>query len=121
MTRSEIFKAAHKMAKTLAGNYATRLAYSLKRVYSNIKEDNKKARLIKLADSVINWNTKGESPRLAFVITELGKDAQIVKTSLLTMTDEEVAKNYDSIRNNLKDLSFLMSGRAMHHSKRFAA
>jgi hypothetical protein len=119
MTKSQIFKAAHKLAKTFQGNYASRLAYSLRRVYRAIKEDSKKDRLIKLADSVINWNTKGESPRLAFVITELGKDAEIVKRDVLNMTDEEVAKDYDSIRNHLKDLSFLMSGRAMHHSKRF--
>jgi hypothetical protein len=33
MTRSQIFKAAHKIAKTLIGNYTARLSYALKRVY----------------------------------------------------------------------------------------
>ena len=38
MTNSEIFKAAHKLAKTLVGNYAAKLSMALKSVYASLKE-----------------------------------------------------------------------------------
>ena len=34
MTKQEIFKAAHKLAKTLQGNYSARLSFALKTIYS---------------------------------------------------------------------------------------
>lgn len=37
MTKQEIFKAAHKLAKTLTGNYSARLSYALKTIYRSIK------------------------------------------------------------------------------------
>jgi hypothetical protein len=37
MTKQEIFKAAHKLAKTLQGNYSARLSYALKTIYRSIK------------------------------------------------------------------------------------
>lgn len=38
MTKSEIFKAAHKMAKTFVGSYVACFALALKSVYKSIKE-----------------------------------------------------------------------------------
>lgn len=38
MTRSEIFKAAHKLAKTFVGSYVACFALALKSVYKSIKE-----------------------------------------------------------------------------------
>ena len=43
MTRSEIFKAAHKLAKTFVGSYVACFALALKSVYKSIKE---KAKMI---------------------------------------------------------------------------
>lgn len=43
MTKSEIFKAAHKMAKTFVGAYVACFALALKSVYKSIKE---KAKMI---------------------------------------------------------------------------
>lgn len=37
MTKQEIFKAAHRYAKTLAGNYSARLSYALKTIYYRLK------------------------------------------------------------------------------------
>lgn len=38
MTASQIFKKAHKIAKTLIGNYSACMSYALKEVYREIKE-----------------------------------------------------------------------------------
>ncbi len=37
MTKKEIFKAAHKLAKDFIGHYAARLALALKAIYKSIK------------------------------------------------------------------------------------
>lgn len=39
MNKSEIFKAAHKMAKTFVGSYVARFALALKSIYKSIKKE----------------------------------------------------------------------------------
>lgn len=39
MTQSQIFTEAHKIAKTLEGNYSARMSYALKSVYSSLKTE----------------------------------------------------------------------------------
>lgn len=53
MTKSNLFKAAHKLAKTFEGNYSVRLSMALKLVWLEVKNPTKKENVMEITHAVL--------------------------------------------------------------------
>jgi hypothetical protein len=71
MTKSQIFKKAHEIAKTLEGNYCARLSYSLKLVYSNIKKGAVKMIELVGSEKQVAWATEIRNNNIKTLIQEV--------------------------------------------------
>ena len=71
MTQSQIFIAAHKLAKTFEGNYSACLSLALSQIYSDMK--NVKEVIIQNAswggnENEVNFSIKGKSERYTVIV-----------------------------------------------------
>lgn len=71
MTKSQILKKAHEIAKTLEGNYCARLSYSLKLVYSNIKKGAVKMIELVGSEKQVAWANEIRNSNIATLENEV--------------------------------------------------
>jgi hypothetical protein len=63
MTKSNLFKKAHKIARTLEGDYSARLALALRQVWSEIKGGSKVNKLVEARKAFLDAVENGEKRR----------------------------------------------------------